>query len=139
MPECPYCHEEKSNRGFAVHKKNCPENPDRQQKEKFKDNPGIKKNPEGSVKVNDKILSLEKKVTSLEEKIACAEEDFDEIMDALYARIEALEKSKAETSDTEKEPEWECTGCGGKFNELINHCPHCGKELDVKTTSEEIT
>lgn len=134
MPECPYCHEEKSNRGFAVHKKNCSENPDRQHKEKVKDDPGIKKNSEGSAKAN---LNLEKRVLALETKLNSSDEDFDETMDDVFARIEALEKSKAETTDTEKEPEYECGECGKKFNELIKFCPHCGNELDVKTTSEE--
>ena len=63
--------------------------------------------------------------------------DFDEVMDDLYARIEALEKSKTETTETEKEPKYECGECGEKFNELIKFCPHCGKEFDVKTASEE--
>ena len=74
----------------------------------------------------------------LEDKIETYDEDFDEIMDDVFSRIEALEKAKAETTDKEKEPEWECTGCGWKFNELIKHCPHCGKELDEKTASEDI-
>jgi hypothetical protein len=135
MPECPYCHEEKSSRGFAVHKKNCSENPDRLHKEKFKDDTGIKNNPEGSAKAN---LNLEKRVLALETKLNSSDEDFDEAMDDVFVRIEALEKPKAEILDDEKEPEWECTSCGGKFNELIKHCPHCGKQLDVKTNSEEI-
>jgi hypothetical protein len=122
MPECPYCHEDKSNRGFSVHKKNCSENPDRQQKEKIKDDPGIKRN-----------LDLEKRIKSLEVNVG----GFDEQLDELYGKVEALEKHEAtEEGEKDKEPEWECTGCKGKFNELIKYCPHCGKELDVKTTSE---
>ena len=74
---------------------------------------------------------------ALETKLNSSDEDFDEVMDDVFARIEALEKSKAETTDNEKEPEWECTGCGKTFNELIKYCPHCGKKLDVKAATEE--
>lgn len=130
MPECPYCHEEKPTRGFAVHKKNCSENPDRQNKGNPEDVTSKKKNPE--TKANPAILTLEKKVSSLDEKIGSYIEDLDEELDELYSRIEALEKSK----DKENEPKYECKECGGEFNDLIKYCPHCGGELDVKETKE---
>lgn len=125
MPECPYCHEEKPNRGFSVHKKNCPENPNRI---KENDESGAKKNPEGSAK------ALEKRVSSLENKIDSIDSTLDEELDEVYAKIEALEKSKGKASDQEKK--YNCTGCGTEFDDLIKYCPGCGKELEVKAAKK---
>jgi lipopolysaccharide biosynthesis regulator YciM len=126
MPECPYCHEEKPNRGFAVHKKNCLENPNRT---KEIDESEVKKNTEGKANLN-----LGKRVSTLEKHVFGINTTLDEELDEIYAKIEALEKSKGKDSDQEKK--YNCTGCGTEFDDLIKYCPGCGKELEVKAAKK---
>ncbi|MDD5614891.1 MAG: zinc ribbon domain-containing protein [Candidatus Methanoperedens sp.] len=50
---------------------------------------------------------------------------------------EIKEPKKPELEEPEK-PKYECSECGGKFNDKSKRCPHCGVELDFDKSGSKV-
>jgi len=63
------------------------------------------------------------------------EEEIRKIVNAVREEIKKHDKIDVEKVDVSKEledqkPSVPCPECGGKLFDEVNHCPHCGCELE---------